>query len=351
MKKTTKKAAVFFAALFAVIMLLPESVRADSVTNVIMTYKDKVFTKQIYGTETDRIKAGEDTDGLRDIGGLLDNLTFMTNGEVKVDKASVVRSVKNSIIAGQTSINIDLTGFVEGSSKVAAPSAGNTAGGITGSTAGNTADTGDATVNAVVNANLNAMDIDWKLSEASTRFRANEDRAKNIRNAASKINGMIIMPGQLFSCTTAFGPRTVANGYGLGNVISGDTYVKGLGGGICQVSSTLNLAMLRAGVAPVERHNHSHRSSYIASGLDATISGSSIDYKFINPYQYPLYISAVTNGGVITISVYSNHDATGGVAYEPVVVGGKMSNATHLIGKYAGIQVSDRVVYSSRYKQ
>ena len=109
--------------------------------------------------------------------------------------------------------------------------------------------------------------------------------------------------------------------------------------------------MLRAGIVPTERHNHSHRSSYIASGLDATISGTSLDYKFINPYEYPIYISAVTNGGVITISVYSNHDATKGIVYEPVVVGGNMSNTTHLIGKLAGLQVSDRICYSSRYRQ
>ena len=191
----------------------------------------------------------------------------------------------------------------------------------------------------------------FKLSEASTRFRANEDRAKNIRNAASKINGTVIMPGELFSCTRAFGARTKANGYGPGNIISGGTYIKGMGGGICQVSSTLNLAMLRAGVVPKERHNHSHRSSYIASGLDATISGKTLDYKFVNPYEYPLYISAVTEGGVITISVYSDHDATEGVVYEPVVKGRKTSNTTHVIGRLDGKTVSDRVAYSSRYSR
>lgn len=196
-----------------------------------------------------------------------------------------------------------------------------------------------------------ADEYEFKLSEASTRFRANEDRAKNIRNAASKINGMVIMPGQLFSCTRAFGARTAANGYGPGNIISGGTYIKGMGGGICQVSSTLNLAMLRAGVVPKERHNHSHRSSYIASGLDATISGKTLDYKFVNPYEYPLYIMAETNGGVITVSVYSDHDVTDGVVYEPVVRGKKMSNTTHIIGKLDGVTVSDRVAYSSRYSR
>ncbi len=338
MKKRLRRVAIAAAAMT---MLMTCPVRAEEVTSVVMTYQDKVYTKQLYGIETDQIKSGADTDGIKDIEGLLENLTFETNGEVSVNKAAVVKAVKNQIIAGKTSISIDLTKYT-GS---ADPAGTVNAASVAASAAS------EQSYEGVVNSNLNATGIDCKLSEASTRFRANEDRAQNIRCAASKINGMVIMPGQLFSCTTAFGPRTVANGYGFGNVISGDTYVKGLGGGICQVSSTLNLAMLRAGVAPLERHNHSHRSSYIASGLDATISGQSLDYKFINPYEYPLYISAVTNGGVITISIYSSHEATGGVVYEPVVVGGRMSNTTHIVGKLAGVQVSDRAVYSSRYKQ
>lgn len=336
----------------AMIAAVPQSVYAEPITSVVMKYEDKVYTKQIYGVEIDQIKNGAETDGLRDIGGLLDNLAFQTNGDVKVNKPAVINAVKTAIIAGQTGINIDLTKYTEDALKsTAAAAASNTTTDTNTATAAATATPTAAQTATVALPGLESMGIDCKLSEASTRFRANEDRAQNIRNAASKINGMVIQPGQLFSATTAFGPRTVANGYGLGNVISGTTYVKGIGGGICQVSSTLNLAMLRAGVAPMERHNHSHRSSYIGSGLDATISGTALDYKFVNPYEYPLYISAVTNGGVISISVYSSHNATGGVVYEPVVVGGKMSNTTHIVGKLAGVQVSDRIAYSSRYRQ
>lgn len=335
----------------SVIFASPMRARAESVTSVVMKYDDKVYTKEIYGIEIDQIKAGSETDGLRDIGGLLDNLTFQTNGDVKVNKSAVINAVKAAIVAGQTSVNIDLTKYTDDAlkSSAAAAAALNTASATTAADQTSNAQTAVSTP-AVTTLSL-PEGIDCKLSEASTRFRAGEDRAQNVRNAASKINGTVIMPGQLFSATNAFGARTVANGYGLGNVISGSTYVKGIGGGICQVSSTLNLAMLRAGVVPLERHNHSHRSSYIGSGLDATISGTALDYKFVNPYEYPLYISAVTNGGVISISIYSNHGATGGVVYEPVVVGGKMSNTTHIVGKLAGVQVSDRIAYSSKYRQ
>ena len=325
------------SVLLAIVILVPESVFADSVTSIVMTYQDKTYTKQIYGTEIESIKAGVDTDGLKDIGGLIDSLTFVTNGDVTIDKAAVTAAVKSAIMAGQTGINIDLAKYTKDALAASSAAAGTPASNVTAS--------------QVAAATTPLTAAGYKLSEASTKFRANEDRAQNVRNAASKINGMVIMPGQLFSCTTAFGPRLTSNGYGLGNVISGDTYVKGVGGGICQVSSTLNLAVLRAGIVPIERHNHSHRSSYIASGLDATISGSSLDYKFINPYDAPIFISAVTNGGVITISILSSEDVLKGITYEPVVSGGKMANTTHVVGKFAGLQVSDRIAYSSRYKQ
>lgn len=337
MKKSFWKVMAVPGAILAALFVMSADVFAETVTNIVMTYQDKVYTKQIYDQEVEQIKAGADTDGIRDVEALLDQLTFQTNGEVSVEKAAVVSAVKSAIASGSTAVNIDLTKYEKGAqSAIPADMPAVTA----------LPDTPAAVPSLAV-----SEGIDTKLSEASTKFRANEDRAQNIRNAASKINGMIILPGQMFSADTAFGPRTVANGYGYGNVINGDTYVKGLGGGICQVSSTLNLAMLRAGIIPVEHHNHSHRSSYIGSGLDATISGASLDYRFINPYSYPIQIMAVTNGGVINISVYSNHNATGGIVYEPVVVGGKMSNTTHVVGKLAGVQVSDRIAYSSRYKQ
>lgn len=354
MRKVTKRMVACVVALVLFSVISDASVKAEAVTTVVMTYEDKVYTKQLYGVDTDQIKDGVETEGLRSIGGLCDNLTFQTNGSVTVDKNAVMTTVKNSIIAGQTSINIDLTKYTPDALKalattnvVALP--------VTSLTPSVTDASGANVFSPVVidpafNPALNSIGIDWKISESSTNFRANEDRAQNIRNAASKINGMIIQPGQLFSCNMAFGPRTVENGYGLGNVINGDTYVKGVGGGICQVSSTLNLAVLRAGIIPIERHNHSHRSSYIKSGLDATISGNSLDYKFVNTLPYPIYISAITDGGVIKVSIYSNH-ALGVFAYEPNVVGSNLSNTTYLVGTLGGVQMSNQVCYSSRYTQ
>ena len=361
MKRLIKSIAVFAAMLLMTTLVQLSCVKADTITTVVMTYEDKVYTKQLYGVDVDKIKQGVVTDGLKSVGDLCDNLQFVTNGAVKVDKDVVMKTVSDAISAGSegTNINIDLTKYTE-----EALAAANNALAAAGSTLSET-NLAQAASNALNNINLvapiasdplintalMAVGIDSKLSEASTKFRASEDRATNVRNAASKLNGTIVLPGQLFSCNNAFGARTVENGYGLGNVISGDTYVKGVGGGICQVSSTLNLAVLRAGIIPTQRHNHSHRSSYIGSGLDATISGSSLDYQFVNTLNYPIYISAVTDGGVLTVSIYGNSMALGGVTYEPKVVGGNMSNTTYLVGTLGGTEVSKRVCYSSRYKQ
>ncbi|MCR5419986.1 MAG: VanW family protein [Lachnospiraceae bacterium] len=197
---------------------------------------------------------------------------------------------------------------------------------------------------------LNSIGINTKLSEVSTKYNVNQDRARNIETATAYLNGTIIPAGQIMSYNAVVGPRTVARGFGPGNIISGGKYVKGIGGGICQVSSTLNAAVLNAGIIPIERHNHSSCVHYLGSGLDATISGSKLDYKFINPYAYPLYIDAKATGGVLTIALYGNAAATGGIAYRPAVVGGSRKNTTYVVGYLNGIEVSRLKAYSSAYK-
>ena len=206
MKKSFWKVVTVMGVALAVIIANPSIALAETVTSIVMTYQDKVYTKQIYDPEVEQIKAGVETEGLRDVGALIDQLAFQTNGEVSVDKASVIAAVKSAIAAGSTGINIDLTKYEKGAMAAAAAN--------TAAPAVPAASSSGSVSEAVAN----AAGIDTKLSEASTKFRANEDRAQNIRNAASKINGMIILPGQMFSADAAFGPRTEANGYGYGNI-------------------------------------------------------------------------------------------------------------------------------------
>ena len=170
MKKSFWKVMAVPGAILAALFVMSADVFAETVTNIVMTYQDKVYTKQIYDQEVEQIKAGADTDGIRDVEALLDQLTFQTNGEVSVEKAAVVSAVKSAIASGSTAVNIDLTKYEKGAqSAIPADMPAVTA----------LPDTPAAGPSLAV-----SEGIDTKLSEASTKFRANEDRAQNIRNAA-----------------------------------------------------------------------------------------------------------------------------------------------------------------------
>lgn len=138
----------------------------------------------------------------------------------------------------------------------------------------------------------------------ATAYNPNISRAVNIALASSRINGLVIQPGESFSFNQAILPRTAANGYVKANVIVNKKYVLGIGGGICQVSSTLYAAMLTAGLPATERHPHSLDVGYIPVGMDATISGNALDLRFTNIFDKPIQIQAAADQGTLTISLY-----------------------------------------------
>ncbi|MCI9305612.1 MAG: VanW family protein [Lachnospiraceae bacterium] len=138
----------------------------------------------------------------------------------------------------------------------------------------------------------------------ATAYNPNISRAVNIALASSRINGLVIQPGESFSFNQAILPRTTANGYVKANVIVNKKYVLGIGGGICQVSSTLYAAMLTAGLPATERHPHSLDVGYIPVGMDATISGNALDLRFTNIFDVPIQIQAAADQGTLTISLY-----------------------------------------------
>lgn len=141
------------------------------------------------------------------------------------------------------------------------------------------------------------------LGRYTTYYDTTEERALNVEVAASRINGVVLQPGERFSFSRTILPRTRANGYGMGPVIIGGRIVRGMGGGICQVSSTLYAAMVLAGIPAAERYPHSLRMDYIPQGMDAAISGTAKDLKFVNSYSYPIVITAVTEAGSLTVSL------------------------------------------------
>lgn len=141
------------------------------------------------------------------------------------------------------------------------------------------------------------------IASYTTAYDPTESRAVNIALAVSKINGAVVQPGQEFSFSNAFGPRTAANGYVKGPMFIGTQTVLGIGGGICQVTSTAYAAMLQGGIKVTERHPHSKQVTYIPEGMDATIAAGQKDLKFVNTFDYPIIINASTTpDGTVTVS-------------------------------------------------
>lgn len=143
------------------------------------------------------------------------------------------------------------------------------------------------------------------ISNFSTKYNARDkDRTTNLKLAAEKINGTVLMPGETFSYNTVVGERTIAAGYKEAPIYQNGEVVDGLGGGICQISTTLYNAVLYANLEIVERRNHQFVPSYANAGRDATVVYGSIDFKFKNTRNYPVKILCTVSGGVAKCEIY-----------------------------------------------
>lgn len=143
------------------------------------------------------------------------------------------------------------------------------------------------------------------LAKFSTNYNARDtDRTTNLRLAAEKINGTVLMPGETFSYNTVVGERTIAAGYKEAAMYQNGEVVDGLGGGICQISTTLYNAVLYSNLEIVERRNHQFVPSYASAGRDATVVYGSIDFKFKNTRNYPVKILCTVSGGVAKCEIY-----------------------------------------------
>lgn len=129
-------------------------------------------------------------------------------------------------------------------------------------------------------------------------------RKINVARGAAKINGSIVYPGETFSVYQAVSPFTKENGYELAGSYENGQTVQSYGGGICQVSTTLYNAVIRAELKIKERSPHSMTVSYVPRSADAAIAGTYKDLKFQNPYDVPVYIEGSANGSTITFTVY-----------------------------------------------
>lgn len=143
------------------------------------------------------------------------------------------------------------------------------------------------------------------LSTFTTKYdKTNTNRTTNLQLAINKINGVVLMPDEEFSYNKIVGERTISAGYKEAKIYSNGEVVDGLGGGICQISSTLYNTVLLANLEITERRNHQFVTSYLPAGRDATVVYGSQDFKFKNNRKYPVKIEASLNSGIAKISLY-----------------------------------------------
>jgi vancomycin resistance protein YoaR len=131
-----------------------------------------------------------------------------------------------------------------------------------------------------------------------SRQKKDEDRTHNVKLGASLLDGQVLLPGKTFSFNDIVGDRTEARGFRFAPVIAGGALVEGMGGGTCQVASTLHSAAFFGGLVIEGRQPHSRPSGYIKMGLDATVVYPSVDLKLRNPFAYPIVIHYTVEGGI-----------------------------------------------------
>lgn len=143
------------------------------------------------------------------------------------------------------------------------------------------------------------------ISSFSTKYpTSNSDRTTNLRLASNKIDGVVVMPGEEFSYNKVVGKRTIAAGYKEAAIYENGQVTSGLGGGICQISTTLYNAVVAADLDIVSRRNHMFVPSYVDGGMDATVVWGSTDFKFKNTRDYPIKIESSVNGGIARVKIH-----------------------------------------------
>lgn len=193
----------------------------------------------------------------------------------------------------------------------------------------------------------NISTINTKISTYSTHFDNYQNtRGDNLRTGAKYIDGVILQPGETFNFYKYAGPYSKA-GYEYYNGV--------IGNGVCQVASTLYNTTLLAGLKVTQRAQHAEQMPYVRGGLDATVSSRAdgspgANYQFKNIYKYPVYVSAFTNKGTLTIEFWSNENATGGRTFKTESEQiGTFAFKTYLVAYKDGKKVSRDYIATSYY--
>lgn len=154
---------------------------------------------------------------------------------------------------------------------------------------------------------LEALQIDTVIASFSTKYNAGQvNRSHNLWQASQNLDMTLIMPGETFSFNETVGKRSTERGFRNATIIENGEFTDGMGGGVCQVSTTLYGAALRTELAVLERRPHSIKIAYVDPGQDAMVAWGSSDLVFRNDYDSPVLLHAVCGGGTITMQFYGN---------------------------------------------
>ena len=157
------------------------------------------------------------------------------------------------------------------------------------------------------------------LGEGTTNVSGSSARKHNVKLSAQACNGVILMPGEVFSYNNTTGSRSASKGYLAAPVYSGDASVDEVGGGICQTSSTIYYAVLHTNLKIVERRAHRFNTGYVPEGMDATVYYGQTDFRFENSTNYPIKIvtSSYDQGGKRKLNVKIYGTNVDGIRAEP----------------------------------
>lgn len=199
-----------------------------------------------------------------------------------------------------------------------------------------------------------AKSVNTLLAEFSTKFSTKDsNRVTNVVLSAKATSDVLLMPGEEFSYNNLTGKRTTSNGYKDAPVIINGKLEQDVGGGVCQVSSTLFNSVLYSGLDVTSRRNHSLKSSYVSIGRDAMVSDGGSDFRFKNPYSHPVYIKNTVSNGVITSKIYGNTSDKKNISIkvEPYTTGGLDAAKTYIEYKDSnGKVIRTQYISNSVYK-
>ena len=175
------------------------------------------------------------------------------------------------------------------------------------------------------------------------------DRGDNIGLAASHLEGALIRSGSTLSFNNVVGKRTREAGYkNAGVILYGEPAVD-VGGGVCQVSSTLYNAVLLAGLTPVERTGHFSPSAYVPAGRDATVADDLIDFVFRNPLPHPVYLTVGNTGNSLTVYVLGTKADLGGKTIALVTEGSSLQPSLYRLWKQNGVVIESEYLHTDSY--